>query len=91
MCSFEFLNSVLTKQFEIDSSFFRFFYFKNFKTDRSFFNKPMRSILISFSNSRENWPVFNWNFNPWSSLSVSTTILDLTISEFILWSTNLKK
>jgi hypothetical protein len=88
MCSFEFLNSVLTKQFKIDSSFFRFFYFK---IDRSVFNKPMKSILISFSNSRENWPVFNWNFNPWSSLLVSTTILDLTILEFILGATNLKK
>jgi hypothetical protein len=59
-CCFEFLNSVLTKNLEMDSSFFRIFYFKcfqifeNFKFDRLVFRKPVH----------KNQPVFERFFNP---------------------------
>jgi hypothetical protein len=41
MCCFEFLNSDLTKNLEIDSSFFRIFYFNFYKIFENFkFDRP---------------------------------------------------
>jgi hypothetical protein len=59
-CYFEFLNSILTKIFEIDSSFFRIFYFKMFqlfencKFDRPVFGKP---VPTGFAHFHKNRPV----------------------------------
>jgi hypothetical protein len=60
-CYFEFLNSILTKNFEIDSSFFRIFYFKMFqffencKFDGPVFGKP---VPTGFAHFHKNQPVF---------------------------------
>jgi hypothetical protein len=58
---FEFLNSVLIKTLEMDSSFFRIFYFKKFKNfqfDRSIFQKLMKLVPVNFSGFHENRSVF---------------------------------
>jgi hypothetical protein len=51
---FEFLNSISTKFFEMDSSFYIFIskfsnFFKNFKFDRSIFGKPIKPVPPVFS------------------------------------------
>jgi hypothetical protein len=56
---FEFLNSVLTKNLEMDYSFFRLFISKflnfwNFKFDRSVFKKLVKPILTSVFDFYEN-------------------------------------
>jgi membrane-anchored protein YejM (alkaline phosphatase superfamily) len=58
---FKFLNSVLIKTLEMDSSFFRIFYFKKFKNfqfDRSIFQKLMKLVPVNFSGFHENRSVF---------------------------------
>jgi hypothetical protein len=66
---FNFLNSVLTKNLEVDSSFFRIFYlffqiFENFKFDRLIFQKPEKPVSTGFSSFCENRLVFERFFNP---------------------------
>jgi hypothetical protein len=70
MCYFEFLNSVLIKNVEMDSSFLYNFYFnffqnfKFFKFDRPGFKKLVKPTPTDFSGFRENRPVFERFFNP---------------------------
>jgi hypothetical protein len=61
-CYFKFWNSILTKNLEMDSSFFSNFYFifSNLKFNRLVFQKPMKPVPTSFSSFRENRPVFEW-------------------------------
>jgi hypothetical protein len=49
-CYFDFLNSILIKNLEMDSSFFRIFVFQifeNFKFDQPIFDKPDRFFRFS--------------------------------------------
>jgi hypothetical protein len=65
MRCFEFFNSVLIKNREIDSNFFRIFYFKFFnffeifKFNRPVFDEPAKPVSIGFVDFYKNWPVFN--------------------------------
>jgi hypothetical protein len=70
---FEFLNSVLIKTLEMDSSFFRIFYFKKFKNfqfDRSIFQKLMKlvpSISLVFMKIDQflsDFSIHGWRLPP---------------------------
>jgi hypothetical protein len=62
---FDILNSVLTKNLEMNSSFFRIIYlfliFEKFKFDRPVFQKPAPT---DFSNFNKNQSVFERFFKP---------------------------
>jgi hypothetical protein len=63
---FEFLNSVLIKNLEIDSSLVKNFYFifLNFNFDQLVLKNPVKPILTGSSGFYENQLVFKRFFNP---------------------------